>query len=194
MKQPALSLAAAAATAAAAGLAATPALAKPENFFTLKNPEFVVVLGFLLFISVLLYFRIPSLVGGLLDKRAEAIRAELEEAKAVREEAQTLLASFERKQVEVKEQAERIIEHARAEAAEAAEKARADLRASIARRMAAAEEQIASAEAAAVREVRDTAVQVAIAAAREVIGGAMTASKANALIEEAIAAAGKKLH
>ncbi len=173
---------------------ATPAFAKSESFFTLKNPEFVVVIGFLLFIGLLLYFKIPSLIGGLLDKRAETIKAELEEAKALREEAQMLLASFERKQVEVKEQSERIIEHAKVEAAEAAERAREDLKASIARRLAAAHDQIASAEAAAIREVRDTAAQVAIGAARDVISQTMGPADKNKLIEEAIEVAAKKLH
>ena len=175
-------------------LVATPALAKSESFFTLKNPEFVVVIGFLLFVGLILYFKIPALIGGLLDKRAETIRAELEEAKALREEAQTVLATFERKLVEVKEQGARIVEHAKMEAAEAAEKAREELQVSIARRLAAAEEQISAAEAAAVKEVRDTAAQVAVGAAREVIAKTMSADQAGKLIEESIALAGKKLH
>ncbi len=165
-----------------------------EKFLSLRNTEFVVLVGFLLFVGILLYFRIPSLVGGLLDKRAESIRAELDEAKALREEAQTLLASFERKQVEVRDQAARIVEHARTEAAEAAEKAREDLKASIARRLAAAEEQIASAEAAALREVRDSAIQVAVDAAREVIAAKMSAAERNRLVDEAIETVEKRLH
>ena len=175
-------------------LAATPAMAKPESFATLRNPEFMVLIGFLLFVGVLLYFKIPGLLGGLLDKRAETIKSELDEARALREEAQTLLASFERKQQEVKVQAERIVEHARAEAEEAAAKARDDIKASVARRLAAAEEQIASAQASAVKEVRDTAIQVAVVAAGDVIAKNMTATEGNKLIDEAIGKVGEKLH
>ena len=94
-------------------VSAQPALAASGPFFSLGNTDFVVLLGFLLFIGVLLYFKIPALLGGLLDKRAEGIRDELDEAKALREEAQTLLASYERKQKEVQEQADRIVEAAK---------------------------------------------------------------------------------
>ena len=95
---------------------------------------------------------------GMLDKRAEGIQSELDEARRLREEAQTMLASYERKQKEVQEQADRIVAPAKQEAEAAATQARADLEKSIARRVAAAEEQIASAQAAAVKEVRDQSV------------------------------------
>ena len=180
--------------AAALALMAGPALAAPESFVSLRNPEFVVLIGFLLFLALLIYLKVPGLLGRMLDERAETIRKELDEARAIREEAQSLLASYERKQAEVKEQSERIISHARMEAEEAAQKAQEDLKASVARRLAAAEEQIASAEAAAVKEVRDTAAQVAVEAARDVIAASMSAAQGNKLIEDAIATVEKKLH
>ena len=73
-------------------LAASPALAASGPFFSLHNTDFVVTLGFLLFIAVLFYFKVPSILGGMLDKRADGIKAELEEARALREEAQSLSA------------------------------------------------------------------------------------------------------
>ena len=179
---------------AAVTLAASPLLAATGPFFSLRNSNFVVAIAFLLFIAVLVYFKVPSMVAGLLDKRADTIRAELDEARALREEAQTVLASFERKQTEVKEQAERIVSHAREEAKIAAEQAKADLEKSIERRLAAADEQIANAESAAVRSVRDRAVAVAVAAAGDVIAKQMSATEANKLIEASIDEAGQKLH
>jgi len=175
-------------------LAASPALAASGPFLSLGNTDFVVLLAFLLFIAVLVFFKVPGHLTGLLDKRAEGIKAELDEAKALREEAQTILASYERKQQEVAEQAERIIAHAKEEAEIAAAQAKQELEASIARRLAAAEDQIASAEANAIREVRDTAVAVAVAAAGDVVAKQMTAAKGNALIDEAIGQLGDKLH
>ena len=174
--------------------AASPAFAASGPFFSLKNTDFIVLLAFILFILVLIKFKVPSLLGGMLDKRAEGIQSELDEARALREEAQTLLASYERKQKEVQEQADRIVEHAKAEAANAADLAKEDLKASIARRLAAAGDQIASAEAAAVKEVRDQAITVAVSAANEVIAKQMTAAQGNKLIDEAIAEVDAKLH
>jgi len=175
-------------------LAASPALANEGAFFSLKNPEFVVVIGFVLFLALLAYLKVPGLIGGMLDKRAEGIKSDLDEAKALREEAQTILASYERKQKEVQEQADRIVEAAKAEAEIAATQAKEDLKASIARRLAAADEQITSAQASAVKEVRDTAIAVAVAAAEDVIAKKLTAADGNALIEDAIKDVAAKLH
>ena len=175
-------------------LMASPALAASGPFFSLRNTDFVVTIAFLLFVGVLFYFKVPSLLGGMLDKRADGIKAELDEARALREEAQTMLASYERKQKEVKEQAERIVSAAQEDARLVAEQAKEDLKASIARRLAAAEDQIASAQASAVKEVRDQAITVAVGAAREVIAKQMTAAEGNKLIADAISQVDAKLH
>ncbi|HKL06409.1 MAG TPA: F0F1 ATP synthase subunit B [Roseovarius sp.] len=175
-------------------MAAGPALAASGPFFSLKNTNFVVLLAFLLFIGILLYFKVPTLISGMLDKRADGIKSELDEARALREEAQTLLASYERKQKEVQEQADRIIAHAKSEANEAADQAKEDIKASIKRRLKAAEDQIASAETSAIREVRDEAVRIAIGAAKDVVAKNMTAADGNKLIDEAISDVDAKLH
>ncbi len=174
---------------------AAPAFAAGDKpFFSLANTDFVVSIGFIVFVGILLYFKVPAMIGGMLDKRAETIRNELAEARALREEAQTLLASYERKQKEVQAQADRIVENARDEATRAAAQAKEDIRASVARRIAAAEDQIASAEKAAVREVKDRAVTVAIAAAQDLIAAQMTAAQGNKLIDDAIGVVEAKLH
>ncbi|OIP87121.1 MAG: ATP F0F1 synthase subunit B [Rhodobacterales bacterium CG2_30_65_12] len=175
-------------------LAASPALAASERFVSLGNTEFIVLLAFIVFIAVLIYYKVPGMVAGMLDKRADGIKADLNEARALREEAQTILASYERKHKQVAEQAAHIVEHAKRESAEAAEAAKAELKASIVRRIAAAEEQIKSAEAAAVKEVRDTAIAVSIGAAQDLIAKQMTAADGNRLIDDAIHDVETKLH
>lgn len=176
------------------GLAASPAFAASGPFFSLDNTNFVVLIAFVLFIGVLLYLKVPGMVAGILDARAENISRELDEAKTLREEAQSILASYERKQKEVVEHAAQIVAHAKIEADNAAAQAKEDLKASIERRLQAAGDQITSAEAAAVKEVRDTAISVAVAAAGDVIAKSMTAKDGGALIDDAIADVGKKLH
>lgn len=177
-------------------LGAGPAMASEKGvpFFSLHNPPFIVLVAFLIFVGVLLYFKVPHLLAGMLDKRADQIRKDLEEARLIREEAQVILASYERKQKEVQAQAERIVAQAKSEAEAAAEQAKAELKASIARRLAAAEEQIASAEQGAMREVRDRAITVAVAAAGDLLTQQMNAKAANALIDEAIGQVGSRLN
>ncbi len=177
-------------------LLANPALAAGGDYpwYSLNDTNFVVLIAFVLFVGVLLYFKVPALIGKMLDQRADAIKAEIDEARALREEAQTLLASFERKHKEVEAHAAGIVEHAKKEAELAAVAAKEDLKASIARRLQAAEEQIASAEKSAVKEVKDKAISVAIDAAREVIAKNMSAAEAGKLIDSSIGDVGEKLH
>jgi F-type H+-transporting ATPase subunit b len=176
-------------------VAAGPAFAAGEGkpFFSLANTDFVVLIGFLIFIGILVYFNIPGLLGGMLDKRANDIQSEIDEARAIREEAQALLASYERQQKDVQRQADNIVAAAKAEASAAADKAKEDLKVSIARRMAAAEDQLNSAEAAAVKDVRDRAAAVAVEVAQEVIAGQLTAKDGAAMIDDAIANVGSRL-
>lgn len=175
-------------------LLATPAMAASGPFFSLQNTNFVVLIAFIVFIGLLVYMKVPAKLTGMLDARAATIKAELDEARSLREEAKSILATYERRQKEVQEQADRIVNTARDEALSAAAQAKADLKASIARRLASATEQIASAEAAAIRQVREQAVSVAVAAAGDVLSKQMTAEAASASIDDAIAQVAARLH
>ncbi|WP_158965316.1 F0F1 ATP synthase subunit B [Chachezhania sediminis] len=181
---------------AVAALAVTsgPALAASGPFFSLSNTNFIVLLAFLIFVGIILYVGVPKIVGNLLDDRAKTIKAELDEARALREEAQTLLASFERKHAEVTDLADQIVKTAKEDAAAAADMAKEELKKSIARRLQTAEDQIASAEAAAVKEVRDQAIAISVAAAGRVIQDKMTPERSGKLIEDGIAEVDQKLH
>lgn len=175
-------------------LAASPALAATGPFISLGNTNFIVLIAFVLFVGVLVYAKVPGMLTGMLDKRSALIRSELEEARALREEAKTILASYERKKKDVQAQADRIVAQARDEANAAATEAKAELQRSIARRLAAAEDRIASAEQAAVREVREQAVAVAVAAAAGILKGQMTAEAAASSVDASITEVGARLH
>ena len=165
-----------------------------KSFFSLANTNFIVTIAFILFVGILIYFGVPGLITGQLDKRAEGIKSDLDEARKLREEAQTLLASYERKQAQVQEQADRIVEQAREEAKRSKEEAEAELERSIERRIAAAEEQIASAEEAAMRSVRERAINVAVAAAADVLKERMSDDERDSLITDSIGKVGERLH
>lgn len=175
-------------------LAASPAIAATGPFVSLYNTNFVVLIAFLVFVGILIWQKVPAMLGGLLDKRALQIKADLDEARSLRDEAKALLASYDVKQQEMQDQSARIIASAKAEAEAAAVQAKADLKDSIARRLAGAKDQIASAEAAAIAAVRNQAVNVAIAAAGEVLAKQSTAASASASIDAAIAVVDAKFH
>ena len=169
-------------------VAAGPALAAAGDypFLSLYNTDIVVLIAFVLFIGILVYFKVPGFITGFLDRRAEQIRTDLDEARRLREEAQQLVAGYERKLREVKDQADRIVARATQEAKDAAAQARRDMETQVARRLAAADEQLAAAEAEALRSVRNRAVAVAIAAAADVVARQMGDEDAARLIDDGI--------
>ncbi len=176
-------------------LAAGPAMAAGDYpFFSLRNTDLIVLIAFVIFAGILYYFKVPGMITGLLDKRADDIRGELDEARRLREEALEVLAKFEKQHAGVQDQADRIVARAREDAQIAADQAKADMAASVERRIKAAQDQIASAEAAAVREVREKAARVAVAAAREVIAKKLSDDDRRALVASSIQTVDKQLH
>ena len=169
-------------------LIAGPAVAAEGDypFLSLYNTDIVVLIAFLLFVGILVYYKVPDMIFGFLDRRAEQIQADLDEARRLREEAQQLVAGYERKLREVKGQAERIVTRAAQEAKDASEQARRDMENAVTRRLAAAEEQLSASEAEALRSVRNRAVAVAIAAAADVVARQMEDADAARLIDAGI--------
>jgi len=158
------------------------------------SPDFWVLISFLMFIGLLVYYKVPGMVAGLLDKRAADIAAELDEARRLREEAQQLLASYQRKQREAMKEAEDIVAQAKVEAENLAKEIRANMEAQVERRTKLAEDKIAQAESQALSEVRATAAEVAIGAARKVIADKVTAAEDEKLVERSISELASKLH
>ncbi len=154
--------------------------------FDPNDPLFWVLVAFLAFIGLLLYYRVPVMVGKMLDDRAEGIRKELDEARKLREDAQALLADYQRKAREAETEAQSIIDQAKREAEALAIDARKALAESLTRRSKIAEEKIARAETQALSEVRATAVETALAAAQELLKTRASGSTGDALITQSI--------
>ena len=152
----------------------------------LSTPEFWVAVSFFGFILLIIYFKVPGMVTKALDNRADAIRQELEEARRLREEAQAMLAEYERKQRDTEKEVESIILLAKQEAETLAAETRKNLKDSLERRASLAEDKIARAEEQALGEVRATAVTVAIAAAEQIIAKKMTPAASKKLLDQSI--------
>jgi F-type H+-transporting ATPase subunit b len=154
--------------------------------------EFWVLVAAIIFV-VLVYKPLDRALTGGLDARAARIRAELDEARRLREEAEALVAEYRVKQQQAAAEAETIVSHARQEAERLAAQGARDLELAIERRQRMAEERIAQAEAKALDEVRAVAIDVAIAAAREVIAAELDERRGSALIDDAIVALPQRL-
>jgi F-type H+-transporting ATPase subunit b len=159
----------------------------------MSDPKSWVYLSFFIFLA-LAWKPIYRALGKALDARASRIKAELDEARNLREETQRLLADHQRKQREALKEAEAIIAHARGEADRLRREASANLDAAIARREKMALDKIAQAEAQAIADVRNQAVDIAMAAAARLLKDAVDARKGDELVNAAIAELDRKLH
>jgi F-type H+-transporting ATPase subunit b len=158
------------------------------------DATFWVGAAFLVFAGVLFYFKVPGMLTKALDDRAKKIGDDLEQARQLREEAQALLATYERKQRDALSEAEAIIAHAREEALREADLAAKKLDEAIDRRQQAALDKIALAESQAEAEVRDAAIEIAIGAATAIVAGQVKGERADALIDAATADLGRHLN
>jgi F-type H+-transporting ATPase subunit b len=128
-----------------------------------------VAIAFFIFFGVLAYFGVHKTMLKALDQRRANIRAELDEARRLKEEAQALLAQYQRRQHEAEDEAAAIIAGARAEAERMAVEAKSKMEDFVARRTKMAEQKIGQAEAQALADVRAAAADAAIAAAEKIL-------------------------
>jgi len=159
----------------------------------LHTPEFWVAVGFIVLVLIIGKKGWEAIKSGL-DGRAERIRTSLDDAATLRDEAQHLLAEYQRKQRDAAKEIDDLLAAARAEAERARTNAQQALEASVKRREQLAIDKIAQAEADALQAVRNTAVDVAIAATRQLLGSKLTAETAAGLVDKAIAELPQKLH
>ena len=158
-----------------------------------ESPEFWVAVAFVIFI-VLTARPIGKAIARALDGRAARIKAQLDEARTLREEAERLLTENQRRQRDALREAEDIVAHARSEAERIRRDSAAALEASLARREKQALDKIAQAEAEATGEVRRQAVDIAIAAAARLLSDSVDERRNEALVDTAIAHIEKTLH
>lgn len=160
----------------------------------IDNPENWVIVAFLVFFGILYYLGVFNSLGKALDSRAEKIKKELDDARRLREEAQALLADYQKKAREAEAEAKSIIDNARKEAEAMARQTRVSLAEGLERRTKLAEDKIARAEAQALNEVRASAVEAAIGAAEQILGKKAGGETGNKLIEDSIKGLSSRLN
>jgi F-type H+-transporting ATPase subunit b len=158
------------------------------------DATFWALIALLLFLFLVFRAKLPSAVAGMLDRRAERIRKDLDEARRLREEAAALLAEYETKRRDAGKEAEEIIARARADAEAYAADTRQKLADMVERRTRMANDRIAQAEAQAIKDVRAAATDLAVAAAERIIAAEAKGEQAAKLIEDSIAGLKKRLN
>lgn len=160
----------------------------------LNDPEFWVAVAFVIFVAGLGYLGVHKKLADALDARAARIKAELDDAAKLRNEAMALLAEYQRKRQEAETEAQEIIAGAKAEAERLAIEAKAKIEEFVARRTKMAETKIAQAEAQAAADVRSAAAEAAVTAAEKILTQETNGKLASTLVSKGIEDIRKKLN
>jgi F-type H+-transporting ATPase subunit b len=160
----------------------------------LSDPEFWVAVAFVILIGVFVYYGIHRTVLKSLDHRSDRIRAELDDARRLKDEAAKLLAEYQARGASAEREARDIVESAKAEAERIASEAKAKMEDFVARRTKTAESKIALAEAQAVADVRSAAANAAVTAASTILSQSVKGQVADDLLAKGIAEVRQKLN
>lgn len=157
------------------------------------DSTFWAFISLLIFFGVIIYFKVPGFIAKVMDKRIAQIETDLDEARRLREEAQALLAEYERKRKAAENEADEIVAAAKDDAERITAEAQAALEDMVTRRTKAVEDKIAQAEAQALAEVRAQSAEVAIEAARILLADQAKESGAD-LVDQSIKDVGARLN
>jgi F-type H+-transporting ATPase subunit b len=155
---------------------------------------FWATVALLIFVAVVIYYKIPGMLSKSLDERANNIRNELAEAKRLREEAKQLLDEFQRKRKEAEKDAADIVAAAKREADMLLDEAQRKTEEYVVRRTALAEQKIEQAEREALIEVRSSAVDIAVEAARKLLADRVDAKSGAELFKSSLKEVKTKLN
>ena len=158
------------------------------------EPEFWVAVAFVILMGLFGYLGVHRTVLQTLDRRSERIKAELDDARRLKQEAAKLLAEYQARRASAEREAEEIIANARAEAERIAGEAKAKMEDFVARRTKTAESKIALAEAQALADVRAAAANAAVTAASTILSQSVKGSVADELLAKGITEVREKLN
>jgi F-type H+-transporting ATPase subunit b len=158
------------------------------------QPETWVAIAFVILMAVFVWLGVHRTVLTALDHRAQRIKAELDDARRIKDEAAKLLADYQARRASAEREAQEIVTNARAEAERIAVEAKARMEDFVARRTKTAENKIALAEAQAVADVRAAAAEAAVAAASTVLSQSVKGQVADDLLAKGIAEVKAKLN
>jgi F-type H+-transporting ATPase subunit b len=159
-----------------------------------EDPETWVAVAFLILMGLFAWLGVHRTMFTALDHRAERIKAELDDARRLRDEAAKVLGEYKARRATAEREADDIVTNARAEAERIAADAKAKMEDFVARRTKTAESKIALAEAQALADVRAAAAEAAVTAATTILSQSVKGQVADDLLAKGIAEVRQKLN
>ena len=133
-----------------------------KKMFSLNNTDFVVLISFLIFVGVLIYFKVPSIITAFLDKRSDDIKNEIERASEILEEAKQILSSIETDHIKTIDTIEKMVTTAKDRAGDEEEKAKKYIEELMKNKLVSAEGQVNLNERKILEEIEQRAIDLSI--------------------------------
>ena len=150
-----------------------------KKLISLDNTDFVVLISFLIFVGVLVYFKVPSIVGAFLDKRSNDIQNEIEKAGEILEEAKKILSSIEADHIKTSETIGQMVQSAKSRAGDDEEKAKKNIEELMKNKLISAEGQVMSNERKILEEIEGRAIDLSIEKVRMKLSKSLSSSDYN---------------
>ena len=147
-----------------------------KKMVSLDNTDFVVLISFLIFVGVLIYFKVPSIVGAFLDKRSNDIQSEIEKAGEILEEAKKILSSIEADHIRTSETIAQMVETAKSRAGDEEEKAKKNIEELMKNKLISAEGQVMSSERKILEEIESRVIDLSIEKVRMKLSKSLSSS------------------
>jgi F-type H+-transporting ATPase subunit b len=147
-----------------------------KKLISLNNTDFVVLISFVIFVGVLVYFKVPSIVGAFLDKRSNDIQNEIEKAGEILEEAKKILSSIEADHIKTSETIGQMVQSAKSRAGDDEEMAKKNIEKLMRNKLISAEGQVLSSERKILEEIEGRAIDLSIEKVRMKLSKSLSSS------------------
>ena len=164
-----------------------------KKMFSLDNTDFVVLISFLLFLGILIYFKVPSIIAAFLDKRSNDIQDEIQRASEILEEAKKILSSVEAEHIKAGETIENMVKTAKGRAVEEEDKAKKHIEGLMKNKLLSAEGQVKSTERKILEEIEELAIDLSVEKVRIKLSKSLSSNDYNDYFDTSIKSVEKGL-
>ena len=150
------------------------------------DATFWVSISFLIFIGVLIYFKIPQKVINALNESIDSIKSEVDNAESLKEESKNILSEYEKKISNAKNEVKEMIEAAMEEADKTVLKTNEDLHVQMENRKKNTEDRIKQMKNQALKDIKNTSVKISIQAVEVLLKNSLDKNKLNKIFDTSI--------
>ena len=150
------------------------------------DATFWVTISFLIFLGILIYFKVPQKVKEVLEQNISSIRNQINEAENLKEDAKNILAEHEKKLSNAKNEVKELINKANEESEKNVIKTNEEFHKLMENKKKNAEERIKQLKNQAEKDIKNAAVKIALESVEKLIKNSLDKSKLDKIYSSSI--------